>query len=69
MSEKEGQGVSGSAATTAKLGKIRDRIDAIDTQILQLLSDRANCAEEVAVTKRDAGETDIKFYRPEREAI
>ena len=55
-------------AMTEKLGKIRDRIDSIDTQILQLLSDRANCAEEVAVTKREAGEKDIKFYRPEREA-
>jgi len=55
-------------AMTKKLGGIRDRIDSIDTQILQLLSDRANCAEEVAVTKREAGEQDIKFYRPEREA-
>ncbi len=55
-------------AMTKKLVGIRDKIDSIDTQILQLLSDRANCAEEVAVTKRDAGEQDIKFYRPEREA-
>jgi chorismate mutase/prephenate dehydratase len=53
---------------TKKLGGIRDRIDAIDTQILGLLSDRANCAEEVAETKREAGEKNIKFYRPEREA-
>ena len=53
-------------AMTEKLGKIRNKIDSIDTQILQLLSERANCAEEVAVTKRAAGEQDIKFYRPER---
>jgi len=53
---------------TEKLVGIRDKIDSIDTQILQLLSERARCAEEVAVTKRGAGEQDIKFYRPEREA-
>ncbi len=51
-----------------KLLKIRDRIDAIDDKILELLSDRAKCAEEVGKTKREAGETDLWFYRPEREA-
>lgn len=55
-------------AITEKLGVIRERIDAIDTQILGLLTARANCAEEVATTKREAGEQNIKFYRPEREA-
>lgn len=54
--------------TTKKLLAIRDRIDAIDDQVLDLLSQRANCAEEVAETKRAAGETDLCFYRPEREA-
>ena len=69
MSEEGGLSASETEqAMTEKLGNIRDRIDSIDTQILQLLSDRANCAEEVAVTKREAGEKDIKFYRPEREA-
>lgn len=53
---------------TNKLLAIRDRIDAIDDQVLELLSQRANCAEEVAETKRAAGETDLCFYRPEREA-
>lgn len=51
-----------------KLLSIRDRIDAIDDQMLELLSKRAECAEEVGETKREAGETDIWFYRPEREA-
>ncbi|PID45234.1 MAG: prephenate dehydratase [Proteobacteria bacterium] len=55
-------------AVASQLGEIRDRIDAIDNQILQLLSERAHCAEEVAETKRAAGEKNIKFYRPEREA-
>jgi len=50
------------------LSGIRDRIDAIDDQVLSLLSDRAACAEEVGKVKRGAGEENIKFYRPEREA-
>ena len=29
-----------------ELGKIRDRIDDIDTQLLQLVSARARCAHE-----------------------
>ena len=54
--------------TNKKLLEIRDCIDAIDDEILELLSKRAECAEEVGRTKRKAGETDIWFYRPEREA-
>ncbi len=69
MSDKDDLlAIEAEQAMTKKLVGIRDRIDSIDTQILQLLSDRANCAEEVAVAKREAGEKDIKFYRPEREA-
>lgn len=60
--------MSDASKQTEKLLKIRDRIDAIDDQILELLSDRAKCAEEVGETKRAAGETDLWFYRPEREA-
>ena len=54
--------------TSKKLLAIRDRIDSIDNKILDLLSKRAQCAEEVGKTKREAGETDLWFYRPEREA-
>ncbi len=54
--------------TNKKLLKIRDCIDSIDDEMLELLSKRAACAEEVGKTKREAGETDIWFYRPEREA-
>lgn len=60
--------MSKSDDTSAKLLAIRDRIDAIDDQFLELLSRRAACAEEVAEIKRAAGETDLCFYRPEREA-
>ena len=52
----------------AKLLKIRDSIDAIDNEMLALISKRAECAEEVGKVKREAGETDLWFYRPEREA-
>ncbi len=54
--------------TKEKLLAIRDRIDAIDDEILALLSKRADCAEEVGETKRQAGEENPWFYRPEREA-
>jgi chorismate mutase/prephenate dehydratase len=57
-----------SEAINKKLLKIRDCIDAIDDEMLELLSKRAACAEEVGKVKRAAGETDIWFYRPEREA-
>lgn len=49
------------------LSELRQRIDAIDQQILQLINQRANCAIEVARTKQAEGETG-SFYRPDREA-
>ncbi len=50
-----------------KLSGIRDKIDAIDKQIQSLINQRAQCAQEVAEIKINAGETE-HFYRPEREA-
>jgi chorismate mutase / prephenate dehydratase len=50
-----------------KLLGIRDKIDAIDRQIQALINQRAECAQEVAEIKINAGETE-HFYRPEREA-
>jgi chorismate mutase/prephenate dehydratase len=55
-------------STTEKLSEIRDRIDAIDNQVLELLNARAQCAEEVAKTKESTANEKVKFYRPEREA-
>ena len=50
------------------LQPLRQRIDAIDRQLLQLFNDRARCALEVADIKaRFAREADPVFYRPERE--
>jgi chorismate mutase/prephenate dehydratase len=45
---------------------IRERIDAIDADLLRLISERAACARRVAEIKA-AGGTE-QFYRPEREA-
>ncbi len=54
-------------AETKTLQQLRQKIDDIDLQILALISERANCAAEVAKVKvREGGEA--VFYRPEREA-
>ena len=50
-----------------KLLGIRDNIDAIDKQIQTLINQRAECAQQVADIKINAGETE-HFYRPDREA-
>lgn len=59
-------------ATDEQLGAIRARIDAIDTQLLELISERAKCAQEVAAVKLEASRLVAEevplFYRPEREA-
>ncbi len=51
------------------LTRIRDKIDAIDGRIGELISERAVCAQQVAEIKRrfSPGEIPV-FYRPEREA-
>jgi len=53
-----------------ELQALRVRIDNLDERILELISDRARCAEEVARVKMKElkeGESPV-FYRPEREA-
>lgn len=50
------------ADQTEELNKLRDGIDAIDTQVLQLLSRRAGLAQRVGEIKHG------NLYRPEREA-
>lgn len=50
-----------------RLKGIREKIDAIDLQLLDLISQRAECAKNVAEVKKTAGEM-ATFYRPEREA-
>ncbi|NRR30922.1 prephenate dehydratase [Oxalobacteraceae bacterium] len=50
---------------TDKLKPLRERIDAIDAQILALLNERAKVAQEVGHVK---AETQAPVFRPEREA-
>ncbi|MDH5712226.1 MAG: prephenate dehydratase [Gammaproteobacteria bacterium] len=50
------------------LSNLRDRIDELDKQIQQLISERAAIAEEVARTKQQTEGANALFYRPEREA-
>ncbi len=48
---------------------LRNRIDAIDSEIQQLINERAQCAQKVAEVKlADQGGEAVVFYRPEREA-
>ncbi len=50
------------------LTELREKIDSVDSQILQLINQRACYAEEVAKTKRAQGENG-SFYRPDRESL
>ena len=49
------------------LEQLREDIDALDKQLLDLISQRARCAQEVAEVKSKSPEP-TTFYRPEREA-
>jgi chorismate mutase/prephenate dehydratase len=51
----------------ADLTRVRERIDAIDAELLRLISERAVCAQEVAKIK-DENDPGSHYYRPEREA-
>tara|TARA_R110002049_G_scaffold10944_1_gene52877 strand:- start:254 stop:1033 length:780 start_codon:yes stop_codon:yes gene_type:complete len=53
--------------TPINLDELRQRIDQLDSDILNLISERANCAQQVAHVKL-AEDKDAVFYRPEREA-
>ena len=46
------------------LGEIRSRIDALDSQLLELLNQRAELVHEVGVLKKRDG---VSIYAPERE--
>lgn len=55
-------------ASNNPLADLREQIDSIDQQILQLINRRATCAMEVAKTKIALGEQG-SFYRPDRESL
>jgi chorismate mutase / prephenate dehydratase len=50
-----------------KLAQLRVDIDALDNQLIRLISTRARLAQEVAEVK-NASQEPANFYRPEREA-
>ena len=50
---------------TKTLPELRQQIDAVDAQLLELLNRRANLANEVGHLKRSEGSP---VFRPEREA-
>lgn len=54
-------------STDDTLDSIRQRIDELDEALLNLISERARCAQEIARIKLQLDET-AEFYRPEREA-
>jgi chorismate mutase/prephenate dehydratase len=49
------------------LKDVRGRIDAIDLELLALISERARCAQQVAHIKTAVDGSDAQFYRAERE--
>ena len=53
--------------TPINLDALRERIDALDSDILRLISERASCAKLVAEIKTQEDPSAV-FYRPEREA-
>ncbi|MGD8566851.1 MAG: prephenate dehydratase [Gammaproteobacteria bacterium] len=55
-------------ADDKKLKALRERIDTLDQQIQQLISERGEIATEVARFKEETAGEDVAFYRPEREA-
>ena len=51
----------------SKLQALREQIDAIDVELLELISKRARLAQDIARVKGTANDNN-NFYRPEREA-
>lgn len=49
----------------ADLNALRKRIDDLDTQLVQLLNERAGCALEIGQIKEELG---LPIYQPAREA-
>jgi len=47
---------------------LRTQVDEIDTKIQELITKRAQLAQEIARAKSVEGENTLDFYRPEREA-
>jgi len=64
---KRGEGARRAGEGPVDLGEIRGRIDSVDAKIHALISERAQLAQLVGISKTTDGRT-VDFYRPEREA-
>lgn len=62
-----GARTDGDAKTAGGLADLRSQIDAVDSQLQELLNQRARLARQVGVSKHRDGHL-VDFYRPEREA-
>ena len=67
MANKKKSSSPGATGQSTDLSVLRDQIDAVDTKIHALISERARCAQQVAVAKGQDARA-IDFFRPEREA-
>ena len=63
--EAPGTADAAGAAPAPGIETLRERIDAIDRQLVQLLNERARCALEVGWKKEASGQP---IYQPTREA-
>jgi len=54
----------GNAAALARIEDLRRQIDALDTQLVQLLNRRAACALAIGEVKESIG---LELYQPDRE--
>jgi chorismate mutase/prephenate dehydratase len=67
MARRRAKPAAAAAGREGRLDEIRQRIDAVDQRLQELLSERARLAQEVGISKHRDGHT-VDFYRPEREA-
>ncbi len=55
-------------ALQQRLAPLREAIDEVDRQLLELVNRRARLAQDVGVAKHELGGADVAVLRPEREA-
>ncbi|HEY2358979.1 MAG TPA: chorismate mutase [Phenylobacterium sp.] len=65
----EGQDKPAATRPTPSLDEVRQRIDAIDVELLRLIGERAGLAHDVAAAKAAAGDAGRFGLRPGREAL
>ena len=53
------------AEVDRQIAKIRERMDALDVQLVALLNERASCASEIGCLKHTVG---LEVYQPNRES-